>query len=382
MKVPEESEFMKIREFRLESYFDKYEFSAPYLLAQSDCETMSTDELLSLEPGTKELLLNSRLGYTEVSGSPELRQLASSLYSSVSEDEILMHTGAEEAVFCFMNVLLNRGDHIITMFPAYQSLYEIALSIGCTVSNWELRALDGRWAADFDELENLIRPETRLIAVNSPNNPTGYTFSENEIRKLCAIARKHGIFIFADEVYRGLDTDGLNRPWIADVYEKAVSLGVLSKAYGLAGLRTGWTASHDRNILSEMKNYKTYLSICSSVPSEILACAALKNSGMLLERNNKILRDNLRTADRFFEAHKDIFTYMRPQCGPVGFHRINSGVQSDVFCTQLADKAGILLLPSSVYEYDDSYFRMGFGRLSFAENIKRLEEYLTDGKYI
>ena len=373
---------MKIREFRLESYFDKYEFSAPYLLAQSDCETMSTKELLDLEPGTQELLLSSRLGYTEVSGSPELRQLAASLYSGISEDEILMHTGAEEAVFCFMNVLLNKGDHVITMFPAYQSLYEVARSAGCTVSNWELRVQDGRWMLDFDELKKLIRPNTRLIAVNSPNNPTGYTFSESEIISLCETAHRHGIFIFADEVYRGLDTDGMRRPWIADIYEKAVSLGVLSKAYGLAGLRTGWTAAHDRNILSEMKNYKTYLSICSSVPSEILAAAALKNGERLLERNNRILRDNLKTADRFFESHKGIFEYMRPQCGPVGFHRINSEQSSDDFCRKLADKAGILLLPSSVYEYDAPYFRMGFGRLSFAENIKRLEEYLISEKYI
>ena len=220
---------MKINDFKLEVFFDKYEFTAPYLLTQSDCESMEIGELMGYEPEAAEMLMHSWLGYTEAAGSPELRHLVSGLYKNIREDEILMHTGAQEAIFAFMNVLLEKGDHVISMFPAYQSLFEVANSEGCEVSPWNLKHGETGWSIDFNELEALIRPNTKLIAVNTPNNPTGFTFREEELKRLCTIAEKHGIYVFADEVYRGLDLNGVSKPWVSDLYDKAVSLGVMSK---------------------------------------------------------------------------------------------------------------------------------------------------------
>ncbi len=372
---------MKIRDFKLEVFFGKYEFTAPYLLTQSDCESMTARELLAYEPGSEEGYLDTWLGYTEVPGNPALRGLVASLYRDMSDEDILMHTGAQEAIFAYMNVILEKGDHVVSLFPIYQSLYEVANAMGCEVSRWQLRQADGGWALDFDELESLVRPTTKAIVVNTPNNPTGYTLNREEIEKLCAIASKRGIRVFADEVYRGLDLDGAAKPWVADLYDRATSLGVMSKAYGFAGLRVGWVASKDRELLDKMTKFKHYLSICNSCASEYLSVVALKHSEEILERNRGIIRENLRIADGFFARHAGLFANNAPQGGPVAFHRMNIGMPMEDFCERLVRKAGVLLLPANIYDYEGPYFRMGYGRKSFAQNLQKFEEYLAGEKF-
>jgi len=373
---------MKLNDFKLEVYFGKYEFTAPYLLTQSDCESMEVGELLSYEPGSEEKLMRSWLGYTEVPGNPELRSLVSGLYKNIREDEILMHTGAQEAIFDYMNVMLDKGDHVICMFPVYQSLYEVANSVGCEVSPWNLKHTEQGWGIDFDELEALIRPNTKLIAVNTPNNPTGYTFSEEELKRLCSIAEKNGIYLFADEVYRGLDLDGKTKPCAADLYDNAVSLGVLSKAYGLPGLRIGWVATRDKEILGKMTKFKHYLSIGNSGPSEILSIVALKHSGKLLQRSLDIIQDNLKLADQFFARQEHLFQNNRPMSGPIAFHKIKIDQSIEDFCEDLVQKSGVLLLPGSIYSYPGQFFRMGYGRKSFEQCLNIFEQYLIDRKLV
>lgn len=369
---------MKINDFKLEVYFGKYEFTAPYLLTQSDCESMEVAELLRYEPGAEEKLMSSWLGYTEVPGNPELRTLVSKLYKKINEDDILMHTGAQEAIFDYMNVMLEKGDHVICMFPVYQSLYEVAYSEGLEVSPWNLKHNEQGWSVDFDELESLIRPNTKLIAVNTPNNPTGFTFKEEELKQLCSIAEKHGIYIFADEVYRGLDLDGVKKPWVADLYDKAISLGVMSKAYGLAGLRIGWVATRDKETLEKMTKFKHYLSICNSGPSEILSIVALKHGDALLQRNLAIIKDNLAIANGFFAKYQHLFQNNQPQSGPIAFHKIKIDQPIDLFCEDLVQKSGVLLLPANIYDYKGQFFRMGYGRTSFAESLGKFEQYLIE----
>lgn len=373
---------MKLNDFKLEVYFGKYEFTAPYLLTQSDCEAMEVADLLKFEEGAEEKLLHSWLGYTEVVGSPELRSLVSGLYNNIKDDEIIMHTGAQEAIFTFMNVLLKKGDHVISMFPTYQSLYEVATSEGCEVSRWFLRNDNNSWCIDFQELEKLIKPNTKLIVVNTPNNPTGYTFKEDEIIKLCNIADKHGIYIFSDEVYRGLDLDGIKKPWICDIYDNAISLGVMSKAYGLAGLRIGWVATRNKEILEKMTRFKHYLSICNSSTSEILSVIALKHSDSLLKRNINIIKGNLNIANRFFEKYDNVFQNNPPQCGPIAFHKMKLDKKIDIFCEELVNNAGVLLLPSSIYDYEGPYFRMGYGRKNFNKGLDVFEQYLIEQKIV
>lgn len=373
---------MKLDDFKLEVYFGKYEFTAPYLLTQSDCEAMEVADLLNYEPGVEEKLMHGWLGYTEVTGSPELRSLVSKLYENISEDEILMHTGAQEAIFAFMNVMLEKGDHVISMFPTYQSLYQVAVSEGCELSKWYLKHDNNGWYLDFDELEKLIKPNTKLIVINTPNNPTGYTLKEDEIKLLCNIAEKHGIYIFSDEVYKGLDLDGIKKPWIADIYNRAVSLGVMSKSYGLAGLRIGWVASKDRHILEKMTKFKNYLSICNSSTSEILAAVALKHGDELLNRNINIIKKNLNIANDFFSKYNSIFENNPPQCGPIAFHKMKIEKPIDVFCDELVHKSGVLLLPSDMYDFEGPYFRMGYGRKSFKDCLNKFEQFLIEERYV
>ena len=373
---------MKINDFKLEVYFDKYEFTAPYLLTQSDCESIEISELLKLEPGSEELLMHSWLGYTEVQGNPELRSLVAGLYTKIKDDDIIMHTGAQEAIFDYMNVLLEKGDHVVTMFPAYQSLYEVAHAEGCEVSPWELKNDGENWSVDFDELEALIRPNTKLIAVNTPNNPTGFTFSEEQMKRLCSIAEKHGVYLFSDEVYRGLEQDGVCSPCAADLYPKAASLGVMSKAYGLSGLRVGWVATQDQELIQKMKKFKHYLSICNSAPSEMMSIIALRHGEEILRRNRDIIKSNLAIADGFFAKYDNLFQNNRPVSGPIAFHKLMIEQPVDEFCEDLVQKSGVLLLPAEIYSYSGPFFRMGYGRKSFQECLNRFEQYLIEQKLV
>ncbi|AKL96524.1 aspartate aminotransferase AspC [Clostridium aceticum] len=369
---------MKLNDFKLEVFFGKHEFTAPYLLTQSDCESMSVRELLAYEPGAEELLLNGWLGYTEVSGNPELREIISKLYQRIEAEDIIVHVGAQEAIFNFLNVCLDEGDHMISQFPIYQSLYEVANSIGCEVSKWTLKQADNGWVMDYDELERLIKPNTKLICINSPNNPTGYTFTAEEMERIADIAHKNDIYVFCDEVYKGIELDGVKRPWFADIYEKGISLGVMSKAYGLAGLRIGWVAAKDKEILEKMVKMKHYTSICSSSSAEELAIVALKHSDEILERNRKIIEANLKIADKFFQRYPRLFKYNRPTAGPIAFHKMNIETPIGQFCDQLVEEKGVLLLPADMYAYDGQYFRMGYGRASFETSLKVFEEYLIE----
>lgn len=369
---------MKLNDFKLEVFFGKHEFSAPYLLTQSDCASMSVKELLALEPGSEEEFLNGWLGYTEVPGSPELRQIISSLYQNINMNQVIVHVGAQEPIFNFLNVCLDEGDHMISQFPIYQSLYEVGNAIGCEVSKWSLKQSDNGWSIDIDELERLIRPNTRLICLNSPNNPTGYTFTEAEMCRIAEIARKHDLYVFCDEVYKGVELDGVKRPWFADVYEKGISLGVMSKAYGLAGLRIGWIATRDQEILDKMIKMKHYTSICCSSTAEYLAVIALKHSDTILDRNRKIVEKNLEIADRFFRKYSALFTYNRPVAGPIAFHKMHIDMPIHEFCDKLVEEKGVLLLPANIYGYDGQYFRMGYGRSNFEDSLKIFEEYLIE----
>ena len=386
---------MRVPAFELEVFFGKYEFSTPYLLAQSDCEAMSIDALLGLEPdaaSAQQDFLNTSLGYGENNGRPELRRAVAGLYANMPEENVVLFTGAQEGIFACMNSLLEPGDHVVCMFPAYQSLYEVARSMGCHVDFWHLRQTEQGWQGDMDELAALLRPDTKAIVLNTPNNPTGFTLNQEQTDRLCELARQRGAWIFCDEVYRGLGWNaakaasegaagaqqaGDNAPWIADAYERGISLGVLSKAYGLPGLRVGWLACRDTALMEDVARYKNYLSICGATPSEALALVALRHGVHLLAKNRAIISENLKTADVFFDRHARLFTYNRPQAGPIGFPRIRLNEPVCDFCERLAHEAGVLLLPGSVYGIKEPYFRMGYGRKTFAAHLARFEEWLV-----
>ena len=366
---------MKLEPFRLERYFAKHEFSAPYLLCTSDCESMELRGLLSLEPDTQERFLSLWLGYTESSGDPGLRQAVAALYENITADHVLVHAGAEEAIFNFMNVALDSGDHVIVHGPCYQSLAEVALSIGAGVSEW--RGDPARnWELDLELLRTLLTPRTKVVVVNFPHNPTGFLPGPEFFHALSALSEQHGFIIFSDEVYRGLELDPSDRlPAVTDINDRAVSLGVMSKTFGLAGLRIGWVATRNTRIYNELSAFKDYTTICSSAPSEFLATIALQNAGKIAERNIRIIQNNLDHLDRFFTDHADLFKWYRPKSGSVAFPALLKGTVQE-FCTDLVEKAGILLVPGTLYNDGSNAFRVGFGRKNVPEILQKFDAYL------
>ncbi len=371
---------MKIKEFKLERYFTRFEFSAPYLLSSSDCESLSIKELLNLS-GDKETVdkfNNSWLGYTESEGDPELRREISSLYEKILPKDVLCFAGAEEGIFIFMNVLLDKNDHIIVQYPAYQSLYEVANAIGCEVTNWEISEKgDDEWKLDLEFLRKSIQENTKAIVINLPHNPTGMMITQEEFNEIVSIAQENDIYIFCDEVYRFLEYNTEERLTSAcDAYPKALSLGVMSKAFGLAGLRIGWIATKDDDIRRKMNHYKDYTTICSSGPSEALATIALKIKEKVLNRNRNIIKRNLELLDKFFDKYSEYFEWRRPKAGSVGFVKAKFTNKAEDFCLKVVKEKGVVLLPGTIYEYGDDYFRVGFGRANMPESLEKFEEYV------
>lgn len=366
---------MKPRPFALERFFARYEFNTRHLLCSSDPETLPIRELLALEPGSQERLAELRLGYTESRGGASLRERISGLYERVSTDEVLVHSGPQEAIFTFANATFQHGDHAIVQFPAYQSQYAIAESIGVDVSRWN-SDLDREGAPDIEELERLVRPATRAIVLTTPNNPTGYAFDRAQIDHVVGIARRHGLWLFGDEVYRGTEREAARIPAVVDLYERGVSLGGLSKGHGLAGLRIGWLATHDTVLYERLAALKDYLTICNSAPSELLAEIALRHSERLLERVRTICARNLDRLGDFCARHMSLFKWHRPRAGTTAFPRYLGG-SSDAFCARLLRDAGVLLLPSSLFDCGDERVRFGYGRADLPDALTALEEFVA-----
>jgi len=367
---------MNLAPFKLERYFAKYEFNTEYLLCSSDCEAMSIADLLALEPGSAEKFQQTWLGYTESQGHPALREEIANIYESIQPEEILVHTGAEEAIYLFMHAVLKKNDHIIVHTPHYQSLSEVAQSIGCETCVWSARETNG-WALNVNELKSLIQLNTKAIILNTPHNPTGYLMSKADFEAVNQFAKEHKLLLFCDEVYRESEYDSAQRlPAGCDMGEHAVSLGVTSKTYGLAGLRIGWIATKNEDVYKKMASLKDYTTICNSAPSEFLAEVALRNRQKLIGRNLGIIKNNLEVVDGLFNRHADLFKWVRPTAGSMGFPKFLKG-DIESFCDDLVKKARVLLLPGTMYDDKGNHFRIGLGRKNLPQAVERLEEYLS-----
>jgi aspartate/methionine/tyrosine aminotransferase len=361
-------------DFRLEAYFSHWEFAARYNLTASDAQTMSLAELLELADDDARARWESlHLGYTETYGLPALREAVAASYDNVAAQDVLCFAGAEEAIYLAMQVLLGAGDHAVVVTPNYQAAETVPLSI-CEVTGVALRPEDG-WALDLDAVERALRPGTRVVSVNFPHNPTGAVPDEQAWRRLVRLCDDRGIRLFSDEVYRGLELSPRRPlPQAADLSPSALSLGVLSKAYGLPGLRIGWVACRDRDLLSRLERAKHYTTICSSAPSEILALIALRARDRILSRNRRIIADNLPVFDAFFSRFPGLFEWEPPQGGCVCFPRYLGPDGVEAMCTGLVEQEGVLLLPASIYRSaltptPADRFRVGVGRLGSPEAL-------------
>ena len=371
-------------DFRLETHFSRWEFSARHHMTASDAETMTMAALLALAgPEDLEAWERVSLGYTETWGAPALRETIASTYDTLSGADILTFAGAEEGLYCAMLALLAPGDHAIVTVPNYQSMETMPVTIAGNVTGVALRP-ENRWQLDLDDVRAALRPETKLIAVNFPNNPTGAIADREIFRDLGALCAERGIHLFSDEVYRGLEVDAAKRlPQAADLFDRGISLNVMSKAYGLPGLRIGWIASRDHALLQRMEKMKHYLSICNARPSEVLAGIALKARETIFARNRALCAENIGKLDSFFAEYPHLYEWTAPDGGCVAFARYRGADGVEEHCRRLVEEKGVLLLPSSLYASDllpvpADRFRVGIGRKNIDAGLAAWREFLEE----
>jgi aspartate/methionine/tyrosine aminotransferase len=368
--------------FRLEEYLGVWEFSARHHLTASDAETLTIEELLALaSPEERERFERLPLSYAPTWGGDELRAAIADLYEGFGPEHVLTFAGAEEALFWALQELAGPGDHALVTVPNYQSFETIPLTAGVEVEGIVLDPAAG-WEPDVEEIARRLRPTTRLVAVNFPNNPTGAICSPETWRALVELCDEHGATLLSDEVYRGLETDASRRlPQAAELSASAVSLNVMSKSYGLPGLRIGWLATRRRDLLERLERCKHYTSICNATPSEELATIALRNGPAIQRRNRDLIATNIPLFEALFAAHPDHLEWEAPAGGCVSFPRYLGADGVEAFCHDLVETEGVVLLPASIYAsalgpVPADRFRIGVGRRGPAPALAALGRFL------
>lgn len=355
------------------------EFRARRQLSSSDCEPLVVAELVAAaDAEAREMWDGLRLGYTQTQGHPLLRLEIASLYGGVDPDDVL-EVVPEEGIFLAMTALLSPGDHVVTTWPAYQSLYEVARSIGCRISAWRPED-EETWRFDPARLRALVAEagRTALVVVNAPHNPTGWLPDADEMAEVAAIAREAGAWLFCDEMYRFLEHDPAARlPSAVELGERTIALGGLSKAFGAPGLRVGWLVARDGSLRERLYELKDYTTICGSAPSEVLALMVLRARERILERNRALIRRNLDAVDEMLAGAAGALRWSRPRAGSIGLARLERGdLSASALCDRLLAETGLMLVPSAMFDFGDRHVRLGFGRADFAEGMAELAAWL------
>ena len=375
---------MKIARFETEHFFAKYEFNTPYQLCNSDCETMSIEALLELADVSLTAFTQQTLGYTESQGNPELRQSIANTYQYCSPENIIVLATPVEGIYLTARALLNPGDEVIVLSPAYDALINMFEHVvgNQNVKKWNFHPSDNGWELRIEEISQLLSSKTKMIVVNFPHNPTGYIPSPQMQQNIITIAEQNDVWLFSDEMYFGLVHEGTEKiPSMADLSPKAIVLSGLSKTYGLPGLRTGWLVVPNEQLKEEYVNWKFYTSICSPGPSEFLATAALKVWNELRQRSLTQINSNLKIADEFFHRWPSHFTWHRPLAGSTALVRFHVNSVNQI-TERLATEAGVLIQSGQTLGSDDQHMRVGFGRSAFATAIGKFDNWLMDNPTI
>jgi aspartate/methionine/tyrosine aminotransferase len=363
--------------FRLERYFAEHEFDVPIHLCASDCESHSVDELLELEPGAMEDLLKLRLGYTESAGAPELRREIAGLYAELGAEDVLVHAGGEEVIWTLFAAGVGPGDRVAVHLPCYQSLATLPRAFGAEVLPLATRHEEG-WALPPERVAAALDAGAGWVVLNLPHNPTGWLMPEGDLREIAGLCRDAGARLVVDEVYRGLEYDPVDRlPCAADLDPTFVSIGVTSKSWGLPGLRIGWLATRDAELLARVAAMKDYTTICAAGPSELLATVALRHTARLHEANRRRCAENAALLAAFVDRHADRFELVAPTAGSVAFPRLRDpAADVESFCDEVRRDHGILLLPGTLIEPGSRAFRVGLGRAGFPAGLAALQRAL------
>ncbi len=357
---------MKIEDFALERWLTRHELHVKYDIAESGILPLKLNDLLAFEsPDDRtailERLLNLPLGYNEAVGTRELRTMIASTYDGIDPDNILVTTGAIEANFLLFNVLLEAGDHVIAPYPAYQQLYSVPKAIGCDVSLWKITP-ENDFCYDLNVLKSLVTPKTRLIIVNTPHNPTGAMLSENELQQIYSLAESVGAMVLCDEAYRWLTIPGGQSfaPPMCTFGLHGISVGTISKSFGLPGLRSGWMVT-SKEIIAKCWAMRDYVSLSSGKLNDAIAILAFKHRKKIIRRNNAIINENLESANRWIASHADILSWKPPRGGLIALLKYQLDITSLELADKLATEYSVMLAPGSSFGYDN-YLRIGIGQ--------------------
>jgi aspartate/methionine/tyrosine aminotransferase len=375
---------VRVETFALERWMSAHEMHVEYDIAESGIFPMTADELLDLVPAGErgellDRLLCTRLGYSEARGSAELRALLAATYEATGAENILVTTGAIEANYLAMNVLLEPGDHVVAVYPAYQQLYSVPRAIGCDVSPWTVRAEDG-WRFDLDDLACLITARTKLIVVNTPHNPTGAVLSAGDLRRVYELAAACGARVLCDEAYRWIEVPGSAAlaPPMRDLGPAALSVGTLSKPFGLPGLRVGWIAG-PADVIAACWAARDYVSLSPGKLNDALAVVALAHREAVTRRTRAILERNLATAHAWFARHAGLVSWTPPHGGMLALLRYELDIPSFDLANLLAETYSVMLAPGAAFGYEHT-LRLGLGQDPpvFEEGLARTAACLVD----
>jgi aspartate/methionine/tyrosine aminotransferase len=370
-----------LKVFKLEEYLSDKEHRSTYTLCCSDAESLSLQELLALaDAETLEMWENLRLGYVEVRGSPAVRREIATLYPTLSAKDVLCFAGAQEAIFCLFNALIHQGDEVIVFNPYYQSLGELPRYFGANVIAIPL-CEEENWRPDLQKLSEKITKNTKAIVLNFPHNPSGSLLTEDELQNIVHLASRNGIYIISDEVFRLLGQTGIKWvPPVATQYERGVSISVMSKAFGLGGVRVGWAVTQDKALLNRMEGVKHYTSISNGASDEVLAIMALRSRTKILTRNSHIIDRNLHIIDMFMKKYHESFAWMRPQAGCIGLVRTKNIKNTHKLAQDILSAEGILLMPGEICDAPVDSIRIGFGRANMPEAFEKFENFIVNYK--
>jgi aspartate/methionine/tyrosine aminotransferase len=369
---------LKVDRFLVERFIGAYEHDVELNLAETCVNPFTLGEFLKLvgKENFFEELKETQLTYGFVDGFPDLREGIAKLYKNKKPENILTAGGAISANFLVFYTLVEPGDTVISIFPAYQQLYSVAKSFGANVKLLKLRE-ENNWLPNINELSELIDNKTKLIVLINPHNPTGSLINEKLLKEICTIAEDAGAYVLCDEAYRGLYINPDDYvPSIVDLSSKAIATGSFSKAFSLTGLRLGWIAASEE-IIEECKLRKDYTAISNGLIDEALAALAVKNVDKIYKRNLQIIRTNYKILYQWIE-NEPLISWVPPKAGSIAFPRYSLKMPSETLCIRLIKEKGTLLVPGSCFGME-GYLRISYGckTETLKEGLLRFKDFLN-----
>ena len=372
---------MELVQFDCEDWLNVWEKSATLDIAQSTIESLSLEEILAFEPDGGEVfmasLMKEKFSYGWIEGSPAFKSEVAKLYENMPEDNILSTNGATGANFMAILALVGAGDHVIAQYPSYQQLYDWPKTLGAQVDYWQVKE-ENHWLPQLDELHQLIKPTTKLICLNNAAQPTGAIMTPDFLREVVALARQVGAYVLCDEVYLPLDEATDYAP-IADLYEKGISTNSISKTYSVPGIRVGWVATRDRELVDEFRKIRDYTMICTGVFDDALATLVLKNKDQVLARARRIVKGNLEILKAWVESEPQV-SMVFPDTVSVSFVKFEQldPAKTEDFAINLLRDTGVLIIPGNRFDLP-GYARIGYCTDPdiLREGLHKLSEYLN-----